>query len=285
MNKFKNKILAVTLLATTFSASPLFAESLIDQAASPVSNPVNFEDPRIETNIKPIYAHHRINDKFVTGGGDVDVYAMQFRIAVTDDLAIIATKDGIVDLQPDGVLDDHTGLANLAAGVKYSLLKCDNSILTAGLRYEAPTGETNVLQGQGDGIANPFLSGAVALGPVNLIGYSGFRFRFDGADSNFFDASLHVDTKLGAFSPLFEVNLFHVLAAGNRLPIPDEGQDFFNIGSSTSDGETMVTGAAGGRLSLSDAVSFGAAYEFPMTSGPGSRITDWRITTDLIVTF
>ena len=261
----------------------------LDQIAAPVSNPVNFEDPRIESNVRPLFVYHKLDEKFITQGGDVRIYALQARFAVDDRLAIIATKDGIVDLNPDTALNDESGLANVALGAKYALHKDSNSIVTAGLRYEAPLGAERVLQGTGDGSINPFVSGAVALGcdehPINLVAGTGFRFAFDDKDSSFYDADFHVDTKFGWLSPLFEVNVVHVLSAGDRLPIRDEGQDFFNFGAKDSEGETMVTGAAGARVQLADSVSWGTAYQFPLLDGPGTRVTDWRITTDLVVKF
>ncbi len=272
-------------LATVARATPL------DNMASPVSNPVNFEDPRIESNIKPFFAYHKIDKAFVTGGGDVRIYALQARIALSEKLAIIATKDGIANLHPDAALKDETGFLNLAAGVKYNFYKNEENtaMMTAGLRYEAPTGEREVLQGNGDGIINPFLSGAAVFGcddqPINLIYGTGLRIPVNSNDSFFYDADLHVDTKYGWFSPLLEVNLVQVLNAGERLPIYDEGQDVFNIGSSNSKGETMLTGAAGFRIALADNVSWGTAYQFPLVHGRGTRITDWRLTTDLTVTF
>lgn len=273
------------LLASTVLTSTAHAQT-ISEIASSVSNPVNFEDPRIESDIKAIYAYHKIDDQFITSGGDVRIYALQVRYAVDERWAIIATKDGFVDLNPDAVLNDEQGWANVAAGVKYAFYKGsdDKSIATAGLRYEIPMGNRDVLQGQGDGVLNPFVSAAMVAGPVNIIGYTGFRTAFDNSDSSFYDASLHFDTSIdGIISPLVEFNYFHVLDAGSRLPIPDEGQDFFNLGSSASAGENMLTMAAGARIPITKSVSFGAAYEFPMERGAGTRITDWRVTSDLRV--
>lgn len=259
--------------------------SPIDEIAAPVSNPVNFEDPRIESNIKPLFVHHEIDNKFATTGGQVDIYALQLRYAVTDRLALIATKDGFVNFRPNSLLAKDKGFANVAGGVKYLFYKCENTIATAGLRYEAPVGEHEVLQGNGDGIINPFVSAATVMGPINLIGYTGYRGAIDSSDSSFLDASLHADTKIGAFSPLVELNLFHVVSAGDRLPIEDEGQDFFNLGSSLSDGETMLTAAAGARYAITKSTSFGAAYEIPLINTSGSYITDWRLTSDLTFKF
>lgn len=281
-----NKLISKILLSTFLGLGGLNASAApLDDMASPVSNPVNFEDPRIESNIKPLYAHHEIDDKFITGGGSVDIYALQIRYALSDRFALIATKDGYVNLRPNSVLDDSEGFANLGGGFKYAFYNCNDSIVTAGLRYEAPTGETEVLQGKGDGVFNPFISAGTVAGPINLIGYTGFRIPISDNDSSFYDASLHADTNLGWISPLFELNLFNVLSAGDRLPIADEGQDFFNIGSSLSEGKTMLTGAVGARIPVSKDISFGAAYEFPIAQGSGTYITDWRVTSDLTVKF
>lgn len=261
----------------------------LDDIATPISNPVNFEDPRIESNIRPIAIYHKLDNKFITQGGNVKIFALQARYAVTDRLALIATKDGYVHLQPDAVLNDESGLANVGGGLKYAFYKDESSIFSGGLRYEAPIGAKRVLQGQGSGSFNPFVSGAVALGsertPLNLVAGTGFRLAVEESDSSFYDADLHLDTKLGWFSPIAEVNYVHVIDAGDRLPIADEGQDFFNFGAANADGKSMLTGAIGGRVALDKDTSWGTAYQFPLDRSSGSYVTDWRVTTDLIFSF
>jgi hypothetical protein len=265
-------------------ARPVHADSL-SQMISPVTHPTNFEDPRPITEIRPLFVYHEIDDNFATGGGDVEVYAVQARFKIADDWAIIATKDGYVDFNPKGVLTKDKGFANVAAGVKYAAWKTDSSILSLGLRYEAPIGQEKVLQGNGDGIFNPFVSAATVVDGWNLMVGSGFRFRVDRDDSSFYDFDAHVSYKMGNFYPLAEFGLIHVLAAGNRLPIADEGQDYFNIGSSASQGETITTFAVGARYRLSDSVDIGAAYQFPLQREKGTRIIDYRVTADLIYRF
>lgn len=132
----------------------------------------------------------------------LDIYALQLRYAVDERLAIIATKDGIVDMKPDAVLNDESGLANLAGGVKYAFYKDGEagSIGTVGLRYEAPTGAKRVLMGRGDGSINPFVTGAWALGcddtPLNVVGATGLRLAFDDKDSSFWDQISTLTPKL-----------------------------------------------------------------------------------------
>lgn len=270
-----------------FGNLPAASADRLDEMISPVTNPVNFEDPRARTEVRPIFVYHKLDKDFVTQGGDVRIYALQARYAVNDRLALIATKDGYIVMHPDEVLNDESGWANVAAGFKYAFYKDGQSgqIATAGLRYEIPMGNRDVLQGNGDGMINPFLSAATTLGPVNLMMGTGFRLRFNDEDSSFFDFDLHADTKLGWFSPSLELNVVNVLQSGKRLPIADEGQDFFNFGATESEGTTIVTAGIGGRAQLADNVSFGLAYQFPISSGAGSHVTDWRITSDLILSF
>lgn len=273
--------------AIVFVGNALAEGTPLDRMISPVSNPVNFEDPRIQSNLRPIFVYHKLDDRFVTGGGDAKIYALQARFAVTDDLAIIATKDGYIDLNPDDVVAKDEGIADIAAGLKYAAWRNEDSsaLLSVGLRYEFPLGDEEVLQGQGDGMINPFLSYAAAFDGWNFMAGTGARLRRDDSDSSFWDADLHVDFPVGSFYPLMELNFVHVISAGDRLPIPDEGFDFFNLGSSDADGKTMVTGAVGTRYRFCDNLDFGIAYQFPVTQGAGSRLNEWRVTTDLIYSF
>lgn len=259
----------------------------IDDMAAPITHPTSFEDPRPYTELRPIYVYHKISDDFVTKGGEAQVYALQARWAVNDRLGIIATKDGYIDLKTDEVLKDEDGWADVAVGAKYAFYRCDEKreIVTAGLRYEIPLGTEEVFQGQGDGAFNPFISAAIGLGRFNLMAGTGFRLPLDHEDSSFYDFDLHLDTKIGFFHPVVEFNVYSVLNGGERLAIPDEGEDFFNFGASKAGGNALVSAAVGGRFDLASNVSLGAAYQFPLSNGDGSGILDYRVTSDLIVRF
>ena len=284
MKKSFKTLGAILLAAAGTTSSSVYAETLKDMI-SPVTNPIVFEDPRQSTELRPLYYHHQFDDKFATEGGDVNLYALQARIKLMDNLSFIAVKDGYVDFNPKATLKNDTGFANLAAGFKYTLDECDNWISTVGLTYEAPTGEREVLQGQGDGYLNPFYSAGYTTGNWNFIGHSGFRIRMNGEDNAFFDANAHASYKIGNFYPLAEFGLQHVAAAGNRLPIADEGQDVINVGASNSAGENIVTGAVGARYRITDNIDVGTAYQFPLHSASGSYIIDHRINADMIYRF
>lgn len=271
---------AVLSTASVAKAGPL------DEMISPVSHPVTFEDPRHSTELRPIFAYHEIDDDFVTQGGNVQVYALQARYKISDNLSFIATKDGLVKVNPKAVVNDDEGIADIAAGLKYSPIIADNYIVTGGLKYEIPIGKEEIFQGQGDGAINPFVSAGLVCGDVNLVAGTGLRMALDDSDSSFWDVDLHADTKLGNFYPLVELSLIHTTNAGDRLPIPDEGEDFFNFGSSGAAGKNLVAMGVGARYRLTEKVDLGAVYQFPLNRGEdGSNVLDWRITTDVIVRF
>jgi hypothetical protein len=262
---------------------------------SPVSNPTNFEDPRATAEVRPIFAYHIIDEGFVTDGGNAYIAAVQARVAIGDRLGIIATKDGYVWLNPDEAVPDGNGWANIALGAKYAVWRDpeSRSIATLGLRYEIPSGSEDVFQGKADGVFNPFLSAGWSWGNLHLLGYTGARLPVSGADSSFFDLSLHADYQIGMFYPLLEWNWVHVLDGGRRLQIDQEGFDFFNFGSRSATGQDVITMAAGARIrpweriewceGYIGSIDFGAVYEFPLSHE--KDLFGGRVTADMVIRF
>ena len=287
MKKHVLGFLAFGLLATTGAISA--QADRLDQMISPITNPVTFEDPRSLSELRLIYVKHNFESDFVTGGGNARVYALQARFAIDDRLSIIATKDGYVDFNPNTTLPKDEGWANIEGGVKYAFYKDDaaGNIASAALRYEFASGDKEVLQGYGDGMIHPSVSAAFALNEtVTLMLGTDARIAIDDADSSFWHFDLHVDkrfeTSAGSLYPLFELNVIQVFDGGSRLPITDEGVDFFNLGASGADGKTIVIGGLGLRYRASDSIDLGVAFQLPFTGGSGSRAIDNRFTADLI---
>ena len=302
----------IALLAGVALASD---DDAFDGFMSPVSNPVNFEDPRSTTEVRPLYVYHKISSDFARNiggpgvdvdGGDAHVVAVQARLAITDRLAFIATKDGYVWLRPKNVLENTDGWANIALGGKYTFFRDPDNLLlaTIGLRYEIPSGNQDVFQGFADGVFNPFLSGAwgvenlAGLGDFHVLGYIGTRLPVNGGDTSFFDLSVHADWGLelpwgdDRIHPLVELNWVQGLDGGKRFNTLDqEGFDFFNLGSRGAGGEGVVTMAVGARYRIFDdlgeilgrtvGLDIGAAWEAPVTSR--QDLFGWRVTTDMIL--
>ncbi len=280
----------VVALFIVLSAGQAQAKGFED-LVSPVSNPTLFEDPRVSTELRPIFAYHEISDQFVSQGGNAKIGAVQLRVALTDRLAFIATKDGYVWLEPDAVLARKNGWANLAFGLKYNFLHAEDWGLLAsgGLRYEVASGDKDVFQGRGDGLLNPFLSAAWMHNGLHVLGYTGARVPISGNDTTLWDTSVHADYQLGRFYPLIEVNWVHALDGGRRLPIDQEGFDFFNLGAQKAGGRGVVTQAYGFRCRLVDGaavwdrvagIDWGAVYETPLTDR--EDLFAWRVTTDVV---
>jgi len=255
----------------------------------PVSNPLFNETPYITTELRPIYFHQDIPGEFLTGGGEIDVVAAEVRIALTERLGFIASKDGYADIDFKGGLPDESGFANISVGLKYAVVSdpATNTILTLGAEYEPPTGDLETagisLQGRGDGFVDLFVTGARAWGPVGLQGSAGLNLAVDGDhDSSMLHYSAHLDLEVTPrFYPLIEANGFTVVDDGSRNAVRFEGTDLVNFGA--TDAGTVVTLAAGARYVVADWLRIGVAYEAPVTDR--RDLLDRRLYFDLVLTY
>lgn len=138
-----------------------------ESARRPISNPTLFDLALPTTNLHPIFLNHRLPSSITTTGanlpigGDVQLYALQFEIAMNERLSIVATKDGYVDFNPNSTLTKSSGFANLGAGLKYAFLldPVSQTAVSGTMTFELPTGNSDVLQGEGKGAVNLILNG------------------------------------------------------------------------------------------------------------------------------
>ena len=295
MEENMKRNLKYLFLALSLGATVVHAEDTrLDKMISPAFNAVNFEDPRALSEARFLYYYHEIDDKFVSAGGNAQLYALQLRYALTDKLSIIATKDGYVDLNTKANVPKDTGFADLEAGLKYSILEDKEAgyIASAQLRYLIPVGDHEVFQGEGNGMLHPSFSGAYSVtDALTVTSGTGLRVPMGSNDSFFWDADVQMDYRVDvgdggmAIYPLVGASLVHVAQAGNRLGIPDEGQDLFNFGATNSAGNNILTGAAGFRFRTCKNFDLGVAYQVPLDRTEGSRIIDYRWNFDAIVKF
>jgi hypothetical protein len=234
-------------------------------------------------------------------GGDVEVYALQFEIGINERLSIVATKDGYVDMNFDNTLEDQSGFANLGAGLKYAFIldPVSRTALSGTMTFELPTGNSDVLQGEGDGSVNLILNGLKLIDDWQFAGSAGLQIPFSNEQSTNSFISAHASYEVCQyFIPLVEVNWFHVLDAGDgseNFPahlggalsdtVNFEGGDVFNLGAANAgENRDLVTAAIGFRSRITDCVNIGAAYEIPLTDDESSLIEE-RFTLDLIWNF
>jgi hypothetical protein len=81
-----------------------------------------------------------------------------------------------------------------------------------------------------------------------------------------------------------ELNWFQYTDSGNLLPAAiGEGDGLLNLGTRGMSGKSLVTGAVGAKIKLSESVLAGAAYEFPLSGYEG--IVNNRLTVDLTLRY
>lgn len=242
------------------------SDHCFDDFISPITNPIFFEDPRTLTEIRPIFVHHKI--PLAAGGGSVNVMAPQIRLALSDDISLIATKAGFMTSENPIVND---GWLDLALGLKFNLLKdaVRQRIFSAGLVYELPVGTPQTLQGNGEGEFNIFFTGAQRIGARGQwISATGFRLPANTTDeSQVWYWSNHFGRRLvGPIFGLIEFNWFHWLRSGVDGPVVGlEGFDVFNLGAPDVAGNDIVTGAFGFKYKPHRHLETGVAWEVPLT--------------------
>lgn len=304
--------LIAAAVATTAMAGPTTTAQSSEPFATvrrPISNPTLFDLALPSTNVHPIYIHHSLPSTVNTTlgnlpmGGDVDIYALQFEIALNERLSIVATKDGFVDINPGNTAlwSSQEGFANIGLGMKYAFIydPVEEFVLSGSLIFELPTGNDDVFQGQGDGTVNLIATALKMWGPLELAGAAGARIAVDNDQSTSSFVSAHVSYEIvPLFIPLVEVNWHHVIEAGQGSAafnsqaggaVPGvatfEGSDLLNFGAANSrTNPDLVTAAVGFRSRISEGLDLGFAYEVPLTPEDDGLIED-RITVDLFWRF
>lgn len=286
----KSILLAVAAAALLPKTQQAQAQAVNGSAPIPVANPVLFEDPYIRNEIRPIFMYHNL-DKTASFplGGNLQVYAVQLRYAVNDRLAIIATKDGYIDFNPDIPALKDQGFANLAFGVKYALIKNEEKglIVTPGLRLEIPTGDGGVFQGNGAGIWNPFVSAGWVCDKWSVLGHIGGQIP-----NNLFrqNVTMNYGLQVGYeicewFVPFANLNVYQTLTAANGgiTAFGVEGYDLINFGDRQAAGSANAVVGGGFLAPITEKVTLGVAWESGLGSNKG--VFDHRLTSSLSIQF
>lgn len=248
---------------------------------NPIGNPLYFETPQNQSGLRPLFLHHRFADDSQLQGGHVNVYAMQARLALTDRLTFIATKDGWSDLDAD-ILPEDQGWNDIAAGAKYLFIadRENDFLLSGGFRWMFDNGDDGVLQ-SGNNEFSPFVSLAKGFDAFHVMANITPRIPTDGDDGNdILQWDLHLDYEiLPGFAPMFELHGLHYLSDGDRFGLSVGGLDYTNLGSSDVSGSTVIWGDFGARVKFNPNFTFGAAWGQPFTN-QNADIMGGRLTID-----
>lgn len=195
--------LAMPTVASEDRCTSWFPDFTCDREArpaghiAPMSMPYLFEDPYITTELNLVGIYHNFPADSIFDGGGAGIIALQARLAITDRLAFIATKDGYMIMRNDNVLlDNEEGFMDVTVGFKYALIDHRESslIVTPSLRYEIPLGNDGVFQGTGKGVIIPALSVGYGPGATHLIVGIGSQLAVDGdKDSSSLFYNIHLD--------------------------------------------------------------------------------------------
>lgn len=234
------------------------------QFVAPITSPYYHENSFITSDVRAWYLYHDFPDSVL--GGDVQVAAVQVRLALTDRLQFVAYKDGYAWFD-DTVVNDQ-GLMDIAAGLKWNFYRDAAEQLSAavGVGYEIAAGDDEVLQND-DELRLWF---SIDKGFDDL--HVGFTFNYfypTGSEDALGDAEritwhVHLDYYLCEwFSPVVEFNGYHTIDASSTMPLPFTGVDVTNLGGGES--EDVVTMGIGGAFRLDHNISLRIGYEFPLT--------------------
>jgi hypothetical protein len=254
----------------------------------PVGQPLYFESPFNDTGIRALYLKHYFSRNSALQGGQVEVYALQARLALTERLSFIATKDGYSEIET-GAFGEDEGWNDLAAGFKY-VAHADREadlVITPGIRLMLDQGHRlyGVINGNCNELS-PFVSFAKGFGRTHLIGNATLRVPTDGDDGNtvgHWDLHLDFDTNPGSqavFAPVAELHGLHYLDDG-ATALPIGGGDYTNLGSQP-DHSFVAWASVGFRFELLTKYELGLVYEFALTD-PGDDIWKDRVTFDFHV--
>jgi hypothetical protein len=270
------------------------SDHCFDNFISPVTNPFLFEDPRSLTELRPVFIYQSIPKKnWLFGGGNIEDFALQGRLALTDRWSLVVNKLGFIAIQPDSKLfvPDRTGFSEIDIGPKYTFLRndCSKTLGAVGLTFQIPVGNSNVFQDTGTLSLVPYLSmaqqfGNSSYGSFDAMGTVGYAFSTDNKRSEYLFTSLHLDYNIAnanKYYPFVELNWFHYTEGGKTRSLGFEGADLINFGSAHVGGDdNNLSIAVGARYKFSECLQTGIAAEFPLL---GRRdLMDFRLTVDLI---
>lgn len=252
---------------------------------APIGNPIYFESPFNDTELRLLYVWHSFADNCQLQGGQLNIIAAQVRVALTERLSLIATKDGYSFLDA-GIIQNQDGWNDLAAGLKYVAYasKEDDFVLTPGCRFQFTTGESDVLQNACFEMS-PFISFAKGWDKFHLIGCLTDRIPEGGhKGNNVFQWDLHADYEVyKGIAPVLEIHGVHYLTDGS-VPLNVGGLDYTNLGSNNVSGSVVVWAGVGARVKFSPNWSMGAMFEFALTNR-NADIMNQRVTLDFIFTY
>ena len=248
-----------------------------DKFVHPISSPYYNEDSFVTSDIRAWYLWHDFDDAPL-GGGDAQVYAVQVRLAITDQVQFVAYKDGYLTFDTDAISDD--GWNDVAAGLKWNFIQDfeNNFHAAVGGGYELAIGDPSVLQNDDD--VRLWASADKGFDKFHIGANVNFLIPLSDDDSLRFYWNAHADYYLCEWaSAVLEVHGYHTLDDGNAPP-PFSTLDVADIGG----GPDVVTAAVGAEFRVIENLALRGAWETALTDDDND-LFGWRLTLSAIYSF
>jgi hypothetical protein len=236
-----------------------------------MSNPQQNIDPRAVTELWPVFAGAWPSTSSFLPSGNMQVYGAGLYLALSERLSMGMNQGGYVvsefdktDLLGRRVSTTHDGWVNLGGFLQYTLIRDveNQGLLTSGLRWEAPTGESSVFQGHGPAYLAPYLTGGKEFGNFHFLATFGYEFPTGPgkATSNTFYGNVHLDRRtFGWLYPLIEFNASYHTTQVNFSDL-DNRPGFFDFGTFSATGNIVTMAPGFNAVIIPNRVEFGAVY-------------------------
>jgi hypothetical protein len=246
-----------------------------------ISNPLQNIDPRAVTELWPMFGSSWVRSLPALPRGDIQLYGAGLYLAFSDRLMVglnqggYATADfsrsdfGLFRDRQGRLHDrrefvgDHEGWLNLGGFAQYTVIQDvdDQFLVTAGLRWEAPSGAHSVAQGFGPAYLAPYLTAGKEIGCFHALATTGYEFPAGSGDStgDYFYTNVHLDRQMfGWLYPLVEFNwTYHVHNVDLSLPTR---HGFIDFGTFESSGNILAIAVGANAVLVPSKLEIGAVY-------------------------
>ena len=246
-----------------------------------MSNPLQNIDPRAVTEIFPIFMSEWFSTIPALPSGNMQLYGPGLYLALSERFSFGLNQGGYATADLNGgqtglfvdhlghlhdkheFAGDHSGWLNLGGFAQYTLIKNAERqfLLTAGMRFEAPSGSPAIFQGHGPAHLAPYLTLGKEFGEFHFLATTGYEFPAgsDGPTSNFFYTDVHFDRRcFGWLYPLLEFNvIYHTTTVPVDLPTRI---GFIDMGTFTSTGTIVAMAVGANAVLVPNKLEFGGAY-------------------------
>jgi hypothetical protein len=247
-----------------------------------MSNPLFNIDPRAVTELLPVTGFTWFEaSRSLPNGNLWLVPGAAMTVALSERLALGINQGGFAvanfDNNRPGLFRDRfgrlvnrtdfsgqrEGWLNLGGFVQYTVIENvpNQSLVTTGLRWEAPIGSKAVFQGIGPAHLAPYVTAGKEFGEFHVLANLGYEFPAgsDKGGTDIFYGCLHLDRRVfGWLYPLVEFNwVYHTSTVDADLPLRE---GFINFGSFSSTGNLVTLGVGADAVLIPSKLEVGAVY-------------------------